>query len=285
MESQNKPIRLLLVDDEEEFLLATSRALARRGFEVSVAPNGVTALEMLSKGVFDIVVLDVKMPDIDGVEVFNQVRSRLPELPVIILTGHPSITDAFHTSKHGIANYLAKPVDIDELAAKVRQSVAEAAQTSTEDATGNDVRDINDKIGVMIVDDEEELLSSLSRVFARRNIRPVTANSGPRALEILEDILVDIMVLDVKMPGMDGLEVLRRVKEKHPSIQVILLSGHPSVEAAVEGVKLGASEYLKKPPNVEELVNTIKRLYLRRLEILEEEQKRLVDEIRRRYPE
>src|SRR3990172_8015319 len=126
MDANNKPVRLLLVDDEEEFLLATSRALGRRGFEVSVAPNGVTALEKISSESFDVVVLDVKMPDIDGLEVFSQIGSLAPELPVILLTGHPSVADAFHTSKHGIADYLSKPVEMDELAQKARQAVAEA---------------------------------------------------------------------------------------------------------------------------------------------------------------
>jgi len=285
METTKKPIRLLLVDDEEEFLLATSQALGRRGFEVSVAPNGVTALEKLTTESFDVVVLDVKMPDIDGVEVFNQISSRKPELPIIILTGHPSISDAFHTSKNGIADYLSKPVEIEELARKARKAFEKAKSRKTGSGSDDKPATIDEPISVMIVDDEEELLSSLSRLFARRKIKPVTANSGAKALEILEDMLVDIMILDVKMPGMDGLEVLRRVKTKYPSIQVILLSGHPSMETAVEGVKLGASEYLKKPPDIDDLVNTIGRLYRRRQDVLEEEQKKLIEEIIRRYPD
>lgn len=283
MAPNETPIRLLLVDDEEEFLLATSQALGRRGFAVSVAPNGVTALEKISKESFDIVVLDVKMPDIDGIEVFNQIRNRLAELPVLLLTGHPSISDAFQTSKQGIADYLSKPIDIDELANRAREAVAKArTQAAGGDAVG-DASDTAGPINVLIVDDETELLESLQRVFTRRNITTFTAESGPEALDLLQRELVDIMVLDVKMPGMDGLEVLRRVKTKHPSIQVILLSGHPSVEAALEGVKLGASEYLKKPPQISKLVETIKRLFRERQDILEEQQRKLIDEIRRRY--
>ena len=283
MDAYKGPIRLLLVDDEEEFLLATSQALGRRGIEVSVAPNGVTALDKVSHETFDVVVLDVKMPDIDGIEVFHRISDRNPKLPVILLTGHPSTSDAFHTSKKGIADYLSKPVDMDKLAEKVKEIVVQNRETVENPAEETDAGG-ESTINVMIVDDEVDLLKSLSRAFTRRKFNVTTAESGPQALDILENILVDIMILDVKMPGMDGLEVLRRVKQKHPSIQVILLSGHPSVDAALEGIKLGASEYMKKPAEIEELATTIRHLYEERQEMLEQQQKKLIDEIIRRYP-
>lgn len=283
MDTFKNPIRMLLVDDEEEFLLATSQALGRRGFEVTAAPNGVTALDKVASEPFDVVVLDVKMPDISGLEVFNQIRARLPHIPVILLTGHPSIDDTFTTSKQGIADYLSKPVDLDELARKARHAVSEWAGKSHSEVDVADAEAIADRITVMIVDDETELLDSLQRIFARRKIRTITAESGAKALALLQQEPIDVMVLDVKMPGMDGLEVLRRVKDKHPAVQVILLSGHPSVEAALEGVRLGASEYLKKPADIDELIAAIARLHRQRMEFLDEQQRRLIDEIRRRY--
>ena len=283
MDVNNSLIRLLLVDDEEEFLVATSQALGRRGFVVTVAPNGVTALDLVKKKTFDVIVLDVKMPDISGPDVFDQIRNSLPEIPVILLTGHPSVADAFTTSKRGIAAYISKPVDMDELANRARKVIAETKGKAADGEANNNAGEGIGPLTVMIVDDETDLLESLQRVFIRRKINTLIADSGPKALEMLKEELVDVMVLDVKMPGMDGLEVLRRVKEKHPYLQVIMLSGHPSVEAALEGVKLGASEYLKKPADIDELIATITRLYKQRQEMLEEQQKRLIDEIKRRY--
>ncbi|RJP26376.1 MAG: response regulator [Candidatus Omnitrophota bacterium] len=285
MNSNTELIHLLLVDDEEEFLQAASRALERRNFVVSAAPNGITALEMIKTESFDVVVLDVKMPDIDGIEVFEQIRNSYPELPVIILTGHPSIADAFTTSKNGIADYLSKPVDMDQLAQKVRQVFTEAKKNAAGNDAMNGSTDAAGPIRVLIVDDETELLDSLQKIFTRRKMITFTANSGAAALELLKDKLVDVMILDVKMPEMDGLEVLRRVKEKYPSIQIILLSGHPSVEAAVKGVKLGANEYMKKPPDIRELVRTVAHLYQQRHDYLEEQQKKLIDDIIQRFPD
>ncbi|MDX9857908.1 MAG: response regulator [candidate division Zixibacteria bacterium] len=281
MDRFKNPIRMLLVDDEEEFLLATSQALGRRGFEVTAAPNGVTALDKVAAESFDVVVLDVKMPDISGLEVFNHIRASLPHIPVILLTGHPSIDDAFSTSKQGIADYLSKPVDLDELARKARHVVSEWAGKNHTEVDADEA--IADRITVLIVDDETDLLDSLGRIFARRKIHTITAESGEKALALLQQEPIDVMVLDVKMPGMDGLEVLRRVKDKHSAVQVILLSGHPSVEAALEGVRLGAGEYLKKPADIDELIAAIARLHRQRLEFLDQQQRRLIDEIRRRY--
>lgn len=286
MAAKEPVLRLLLVDDEEEFLLATSQALGRRGFAVTVAPNGVTALERIEAGPFDAVVLDVKMPDIDGIDVFHQIQERFPEIPIIILTGHPNLTDAFRTSRQGVAEYMSKPVEIEELAKSIRKAVRKAAASSTTESSKLSRGSLGDgltPLRVMIVDDEPDLLDSLGRALRRRKMEVVTAGSGFSALELLEKELVDVMVLDIKMPGIDGLEVLRRVKKRFPSVQVILLSGHPSVENALEGINLGANEYMKKPAEIDDLVETITRLHRERQEVLEEQQRKLIDDIRRRY--
>jgi DNA-binding NtrC family response regulator len=285
MDEKVNKIRLLMVDDEEEFLTSSTRALSRRGFDVTVAPNGVTALEKIEQEEFDVVVLDVLMPDIDGIEVFRQIREKLPALPVILLTGRGSVEDAFQTSKEGVADYLSKPIEVDELARRVQEIVAEFR--SQEPAAGESTGPVDrgEPIRAMLVDDEVEFLASLERVLRRRNMNITTAESGEKALRLLKESLVDVVVLDVKMPGMDGLEVLRRIKEGFPSVEVILLTGYPSVEAALEAIKLGANEYMKKPPEVDELAATIRRLYENRQNILLERQKKLMDEIRRRYPD
>ena len=277
--------RLLLVDDEEEFLTSSSQALGRRGFDVNVALNGVTALEMVEKSEYDVVVLDVKMPDIDGVEVFRQIRKKLPDLPVILLTGHGSIDDAFQTSKDGIADYLAKPIDIEELAVCIRGIVEKAESNREKNGIAAEQIGFEEIVRVMLIDDEVEFLESMKKVLQRRKMEVITSESGREALALLKESLVDVVVLDVKMPDMDGLEVLRHIKQDFPSVEVILLTGHPSVETAMEGIKTGASEYIKKLPEVDELAATIHKLHRDRKDAILEQQKKLIEEIRRRYPE
>lgn len=285
MVADEKKYRLLMVDDEEEFLISSSRALSHRGFIVDAALNGVTALEKIEEFEYDAVVLDVKMPDIDGIEVFHQIHKINPDLPVIILTGYSSVGDAFQTSKEGIADYLSKPIEMDELSGRIIQAISVFKKPQAPPENDLNLIEGEEPIRLMVVDDEIDFLDSMKPIFQRRGFSVTTASSGEEALSLLRDELVDVIVLDVKMSGMDGLEVLRQTKKDFPSINVILLSGHPSVEAAVEGVRLGASEYLKKPPDIERLIETIKRLHLDQHREYVLRQQQLIDEIRKRYPE
>ena len=285
MQENNKKSRVLLVDDEEDFLTASSQALHRRGLEIDIAPNGVTALEMVDKTQYDVVVLDVKMPDIDGIEVFRIIREKYPDLPVILLTGHSSIDDAFQTSKDGIADYLPKPIDMDDMAARIHEVVKEYDQRSKPDTEPPVTLDSSQTVRVMLIDDEVEFLNSMKRILERRNMEVITAECGELGLKLLKECLIDVVVLDVKMPGMDGLEVLRLIRRDYPSIQVIMLTGHPSLDAAMEAIKLGAHEYLKKPPDIQVLAATIRSLYEHRQEVITRQQKKLIEDIRRRFPD
>ena len=285
MNENNKKSRVLLVDDEEDFLTASSQALQRRGLEVDVAPNGVTALEMVDAKQYDVIVLDVKMPDIDGIEVFRIISRKYPNLPVILLTGHSSIDDAFQTSKDGIADYLSKPIDMDDMAARIGEVVLRFKQRESEDREPSPTQDSSVPVRVILIDDEVSFLDSMKRVLERRNMDVDTAESGEQGLTLLKESLVDVVVLDIKMPGMDGLEVLKRIRTYYPSVQVIMLTGHPSYVTAMEAIKQGAHEYLEKPPDIEKLAATIRRLFEHRQGQIEQQQAELVRDIRRRYPD
>ena len=100
---------------------------------------------------------------------------------------------------------------------------------------------------MLLVDDEERFLATTKILLDKRGTDTFTAASGQEALEILERHAIDVVILDVKMPGMDGVEVLRKIKRDHPLVEVLMLTGHASVESAVEGLKLGAFDYLMKP--------------------------------------
>ncbi|HIJ56760.1 MAG TPA: response regulator [Deltaproteobacteria bacterium] len=112
-----------------------------------------------------------------------------------------------------------------------------------------------DYFSILIVDDEVDFLETLVKRMQKRNIDTVGVISGEKALEALEKRRFDVVLLDIKMPGgMDGIETLREIKRKHPLTEVLLLTGHGSVETSIDGMKLGAFDYLLKPIKLEELL-------------------------------
>ncbi|UCG21219.1 MAG: response regulator [Deltaproteobacteria bacterium] len=107
---------------------------------------------------------------------------------------------------------------------------------------------------VLLVDDEVPFVETMTKRLSKRELMVLPAYSGREALEKLEKNGVDVVILDVKMPGMDGIETLREIKRTHPLVEVIMLTGHATVETAVEGMRLGAFDYLMKPCEIEELL-------------------------------
>jgi len=118
-----------------------------------------------------------------------------------------------------------------------------------------------EEIKVLLVDDEDEFVKSLSERIQMRDIESGVAFNGEEALGIVDEDIPDVMVLDLKMPGIDGMEVLRRVRKTYPDVQVIMLTGHGSEKDEREARRLGAFEYLQKPTEIDRLVETIKKAY------------------------
>ena len=114
--------RVLLVDDEEEFVSALSERLMLRGIEVDSALNGEEALALMVEKVFEVVILDVMMPGLGGLEVLKQIKSTYPNTQVILLTGHGSTREGIEGMRLGAFDYLIKPVDIEEMLEKMKEA-------------------------------------------------------------------------------------------------------------------------------------------------------------------
>jgi DNA-binding NtrC family response regulator len=122
------------------------------------------------------------------------------------------------------------------------------------------------KIKLLLVDDEEDFVKTLSQRMEKRDQESNIALSGEQALKLIDDDEPDVMVLDLKMPGIDGMEVLRRVKKAYPDVQVIILTGHGSEKIEEEARRLGAFEYLKKPTKIDTIMSKIKLAFKEKTE-------------------
>ncbi len=123
-----KDIKIMLVDDEERFLATTRKLLEKRGYDVQTASSGTEALEKLKKHDIHVVILDVKMPGMDGISTLKEIKMRFPLVEVIMLTGHGTIEFAVDGLKAGATNFLMKPSDPNELIAKAEEAFAKRQQ-------------------------------------------------------------------------------------------------------------------------------------------------------------
>jgi DNA-binding NtrC family response regulator len=290
-------IKVLLVDDEEDYVKTMAERMEMRDVGPQVALSGEEALEILKKDSPDVMVLDLRMPGIDGMEVLERVKKEHPHIEVIILTGHGSEKEEKEARRLGAFEYLQKPADTSHLLGTIRSAWAKslkaavdfikeskddfdksitaavlaeagaqemAKETLQPSTTSKDPTPAGDEISertikVLLVDDEEDFVRTMAERMGMRDLGSDVALDGEQALAMLEDEIPDVMVLDLRMPGIDGMEVLRRVRKLYPTIQVIIMTGHGSDEEEKEARRLGAFDYLEKPVDINDLMDTVRR--------------------------
>lgn len=122
---------------------------------------------------------------------------------------------------------------------------------------------------VLLVDDEEEYLQALAARLAHRGMTVSTATSGHDAVKLVEQKVFDLIILDLAMPGMDGIETLQQIKARQPEAEIIMLSGQGSVKSSIEAMKLGAGDFLEKPADLQALMTKIAEAQDKRLMLVE----------------
>lgn len=292
-----RKINLLLVDDEAEYVRTMAERMEMRDVGSRVALSGEEALRMVQEDAPDVMILDLRMPGIDGMAVLERVKQTHPHVQVIILTGHGSDVEEREARRLGAFEYLQKPADTVRLLATVRSAWRRSIQFLKESKDQFDrsmtaaafaegglpdeaashlaggpaapeappLAPVVDGPGaaspalkVLYVDDEEDFIRTMAERMDMRALGGDVALSGEEALRMLEGDVPDVMVLDLRMPGLDGLEVLRRVKEAHPAVEVIVMTGRGTDQDEERAMALGAFAYLTKPVDINDLMETIR---------------------------
>jgi DNA-binding NtrC family response regulator len=263
-----------------------------------VALNGDEALQMVEDETPDVMVLDLRMPGIDGMEVLERVKNEHPNVQIVILTGHGSEKEEKEARRLGAFQYLQKPADTNQILSVIRSAWSKSVQAATEfvqeskeefeksamaaayaeggvpemsrEVMEEDKAKSSPKtpaaaaeasartLKVLLVDDEEDLVRTMAERMEMRDLGSDVALDGQQALKMIEGEMPDVMVLDLRMPGLDGMDVLRRVKESYPQIAVIIMTGHGSDKDEEEARRLGAFEYLRKPVDINQLMEVVK---------------------------
>jgi DNA-binding NtrC family response regulator len=151
---------------------------------------------------------------------------------------------------------------------------------------GNEIFENKEKImseKVLLVDDEKDFLDIMSERMEARGMTVKTADSADQALKMLENESFDAIVMDFKMPGMDGIQALKNIKTRKPELQIILLTGYATVEKTVEAMKIGATDLLEKPADLEALTAKIKQAKAEKMLLVEKQTEEKIKDILKRF--
>jgi DNA-binding NtrC family response regulator len=268
-----KAPEILVMEDETSLAKGLRMILEKQGCHVDIASTGHSAMNAIRRKGFDLLVADLRLPDMDGMDIIREVREKRPETKTIVITGYPTVSSAVDAMKLGVSDYLPKPFwdeDFKEAVEKAlkggkevhlkqepdipyvpreRKAERQVADRAKEEKPG--------RPRVLLMEDEPSLAQGLKMVLSKRGYEVDLAATGLRALGSLGMKPFDLLVADLRLPDMDGIDVLRTVKETWPETQVIVITGYASVPSAVDSMKLGALDYLPKPFTMDEFMGAV----------------------------
>ncbi|MCA9439714.1 MAG: response regulator [Candidatus Omnitrophica bacterium] len=204
-------LRILVVDDDRDFAETIADVLESRAHTVDIAGSGEEALQFASLHPFDLAFMDVRLPGMDGVASFLELRKKNPHAKVIMMTGFSMEQLLDEALKNGAWAVLKKPLDIPEILSMVDRIRPDGT--------------------VLIVDDDPDFLRSVSEILELSGYSVVTAANGREAIERVGGDRIDLILLDIRLPDIDGLEIFSRVRSQSSNLPVIIVTGYPEDEA------------------------------------------------------
>jgi len=196
---------VLVVDDNEDLLETFSMILKRRGFNVETAEDGASAVDKFREHHFDVTLMDIIMPNMNGVEAFRKIREMQPGAMVILMTAYSEEELVQTAREEGAHRIVHKPIRIDRLIDLIKE--ASASQP------------------ILIVDDNADICQTLVRALELQGYQALAAGSGEEAILIAQEKSCQIAFIDMKLPNIDGLETFLRLKEINPGILTVMMTG------------------------------------------------------------
>jgi CheY-like chemotaxis protein len=238
MEAGRAMPKILVVDDEDAVLFTTVANLELEGFEVVGATGAAEALAAIRTQRFDLVLSDVRMPGMDGVELFRRIRQIDRDVPVVLMTAFALEGLVEEALREGAFAVLPKPLPVDQLLRSISRALRRPV--------------------VLVVDDAPAVADSTAAALREAGVSAQAVYDGPQALAAIESRAVDVCVVDLVMPGVDGSETIRRIVAQHPAMVCIAVSGQ-DVPDLVRRVAVAAFAVLRKPVSPLDLVMTVAR--------------------------
>lgn len=232
---------VLVVDDEPNMLRTLSAILAREGYSVDTAADGEQAIEKCQARDFDAVLMDVRMPRLDGVEAFRQIRRHRANARVILMSAYREDDLKQEVISDGAIAFIEKPLEIE----RVIRLISEAPETS-----------------ILIIEDDEQEAQAIAQSLDSHKYSVTTVRSPMDGLKLVEQIRFDVIFIDVGLPVMNGLELYLAIKKISPSSVAVMLSDvkDEMLSVAEEAVQHTAYTIIEKPIDLDQLFGLLKRI-------------------------
>ena len=233
--------RVLVVDDERNMRQTLAAILRDEGYEVVTAGTGEEAVDLCSREEFGVVLMDVRMPGIDGVEAFRRIRRHREGVRVILMSAYSVDHLKEAALDEGAIAFLSKPLELD----KVVHLIGEVKDTA-----------------ILVVEEDDGLASQLSDGLKQQGYRVTVTNSAHDALELVEQIRFDLVFLDTALPAMNGLELYLAIRRITPSAIAIMITGKEEEFEAVarEAVRRNAYTIIRKPLEIDHVLEILARI-------------------------
>lgn len=240
-----EPIRVFIVDDDKDFAESLGIALEDSGCKVELAHNGEEAIKIFRENIFDLILMDVKLPGLNGVESFLEIRKFRPEARVIMMTGYSVEQLLDQAVANGAWGVLHKPIDMKKLLEMIQNM-------------GEDV--------ILIADDNPDFVTVIKDILSNQGYRVFIAENGEEAIERILKNNIDILVLDLRMPVLNGLETYLQLKKLKRTIPTIIVTAFAEEEKQAIDALHSESVYgvLRKPFDPKELLKIIDNLLKKR---------------------
>jgi len=214
----NETPSILVVDDNEDLLETFSMILQRRGFQVATAADGSAAVDRFREQHFDVTLMDIVMPEMNGVEAFRKIKELCPSARVILMTAYSEEQLIEMALQEGAYCVVSKPLRIDRIIDLINEVSAPGP--------------------VLLVDDDDDVLGTMARALEKEGYDVKTAGSGEEAVRVFRERTYPIAFIDIKLPVMNGLDTFIRLRELNPGLTGIMMTGFreemkPTVEAAL----------------------------------------------------
>lgn len=231
--------KILIVDDEKDLAEITGELLEFKGYEAELAKSGYEAIEKASKTSFDLCLLDIRLPDMNGVEVFLRIKEILPQMRIIMMTGF-AVEDLIEEAlKQGVYACIHKPFDMKRLLELIEEALKQKRRI------------------ILIADDIEEIRKRIGIFLKDKGYAVCEAESGKEAISKVKERHYDIILLDYGLPDINGLEVFREAKNIDPNIIAILMLDKSLEVLAKEALEEGFYGCITKPIDPERLLEMV----------------------------